>query len=473
VKTRAAVVATLIAGCLAIAGGAQQSAVSVAITSPTDGYQTTAAEVTVEGSVTSGAANVSLVILSVNGDAKKVALGSDGGFRATAALERGSNLISAIAVFGNQEVASSKIQVSRQNPVLFFDEFGGRHKRSEWADASGNWATSNGLLVLQQDKWSTEAYTYLTLNDSPNPRDYAVEVDLQNAGNSYSAAVVLRAQDDANKILLFWWANESICWYVVKDSTRSDCINSVSPGLTGESSLRVEARGNEYVAFVNGVKRTSMIDDTFDQGMPGLMVNWSDGIAFDNFKVESLAPGGTPTTSAYTEGPELPSGSAETPESTPTSASASQNSAPDYEPRISQLESQVSQHSQAINSLHSWSNSVDSSLSSMRSTVEQLSAQQSSLSNRLANTVQRVDSLESQPSDLPAGVSQQLANIQSSLSQLEQFEAESQRQLSQNRERIEGLRSEISSVQQTTQYALILGAVGVAAAIIVGVVALQ
>lgn len=118
---------------LFVTGGIAQEAeqtgtVKVTIISPPDGHLTLAAKVQVRGTVavSKSEVSVSMVILDVNGVAQKAELKADNTFSATAELAVGLNLISAIAIASNNEIGSAKIMVTRQRPVLFFDNFEGK-----------------------------------------------------------------------------------------------------------------------------------------------------------------------------------------------------------------------------------------------------------------------------------------------------------------------------------------------------------
>jgi len=129
---------------------AQTGAIKVTIVSPPDGHLTLAAKVQVKGTVAVGRSGVtaSMVILDMNGVAQKAELKADNTFSATAELAVGLNLISAIAIASNNDIGSAKVMVTRQRPVLFFDDFK-EQPNPAWTAPVGTWVVNkNGRLRL-------------------------------------------------------------------------------------------------------------------------------------------------------------------------------------------------------------------------------------------------------------------------------------------------------------------------------------
>ena len=181
-----------------------------------------------------------------------------------------------------------------EGQVLFFDDFEDGADPS-WSAASGTWIVTKDGKYKVKEHWGA-GFTYVKIGLSW--KNYAVEVDIHGApryGGTFEpqySGVVVRAQDDLNKVFL---ANvgetTGLCWYVIKNGdTVKKCVNKVKPSLPEEAQVRVEVIGNRYEAFVNGIRRTvlELEDSTFERGMPGLFVSHNMGVTFDNFKVTSL-----------------------------------------------------------------------------------------------------------------------------------------------------------------------------------------
>ncbi|OGF54953.1 MAG: hypothetical protein A2Z21_02850 [Candidatus Fraserbacteria bacterium RBG_16_55_9] len=446
-------------------GGAQQTeSVSISITSPADGYITVSSEVEIQGvaSVTRTGIEIIMVIVSVNGEAQKVALNSDGTFKTTVALENGKNLISAIAITADKELGSAKINVTRQNPMLFFDDFEGNRPNSAWAAGSGTWSIEGGFYVVPQH-WA-DAYTYVLTPDSTSWQDYAVEVNVINAHRTYRAGIVVRAQDHLNKIFLMWQNDSWLCWIVVKNNRGSDCMGQVGPGLTDTVHLRVEVVGDTYTAYVNGIKRTSIQDTTFRKGMPGLMVQNREWIAFDNFKVESLEPG-TPTTIAEVPQPLPPQQPAEqTTPSAPTSSTDLQdinNRLNGLEPRVATLETHAEQHGSHLSNLENRISSWGQDISSLKATVANLGGEHQKFTTQVQEIAGRVEVLEKQPAPgLPPDMNARMQAIQQSLATIGQTVKESRAEISE-------LRGELQGAKSSAQLGLMAGIAGAALALLI------
>jgi hypothetical protein len=139
---------------LGAGGVAQETGVKVSITAPVDRFVTAETKVQVEGmaSTTAPGDSIFVVLVVVNGVAQKAELGNDGKFKSTVNLVPGENIISAIAVTKNREVASAKVSVT-MNPqprVVFFDDFD-RTPRPEWKPITGSWVSIDGQYTVGRD----------------------------------------------------------------------------------------------------------------------------------------------------------------------------------------------------------------------------------------------------------------------------------------------------------------------------------
>ena len=280
------------------------AAVQVQITAPTDGFITLSPKLKLQGMATvPEGAKLDLVLVSVNGKTQKTDLKPDGSFETEIELEYfGENIVSATAITDAKQIGSARISVNLQRRVLFFDDFEGGKPRPEWAVASGTWTVvkdtqAGWVYTIAEQGWQENTFTYVVTPGSRQWRDYAVGVDVFNArgytGQS-NTGVVVRAQDDQNKVVLVVASDDSLCWRIIKDGQWSGCKGQVSPGFTdARYRLRVEVRGDTFIAYVNGIERTRWVDRDrqFTEGMPGLYLYYlyyKHHAFFDNFKVESL-----------------------------------------------------------------------------------------------------------------------------------------------------------------------------------------
>ncbi len=309
---------------LALSGAASrgqvQSGVQTSITAPTDGFITFDPTLKVQGTAqVSAGAKLDLVLVSVNGKAQKATLKADGSFEAEVELEYfGENIVSATVVTDNKQVGSARVSVHLQRRVLFFDDFEAGRPRPEWAPASGTWVVQKDaqfgwIYTIAESDWNQPVFTYITTPGSRSWRNYAVEVSIVNgrgrSGGNQGIGIVVRAQDDLNKVLLEVKSDRWLCWRIIQAGQWSDCQGKVAPGLTDASViLRVEARDSTFVAYINGIERTRWEDlnKKFTQGMPGLYVYYKEGAFFDNFKVESLEARAQSALAAVKEAPPIP-----------------------------------------------------------------------------------------------------------------------------------------------------------------------
>ncbi len=180
--------------------------------------------------------------------------------------------------------------------VLFFDDFEDGADPA-WSAASGTWIVERQRFTVREERSSGWLNVYVKTADSQSWEDYAVEVDIYDATKTHWGAIIVRAQDDLNKVVFQWRSNwDDIVWHVYVDGKESEVRAIASPGLTDRARVRIEAVGNTYTAYVRQgeqgelIKRLSFTDDTFTRGMPGLALYlYERGKAvFDNFKVMSL-----------------------------------------------------------------------------------------------------------------------------------------------------------------------------------------
>ncbi|MCR4405044.1 MAG: hypothetical protein NUW06_07230, partial [Candidatus Acetothermia bacterium] len=269
------------------------SGVRLAILTPPNGFITLNPLVEVKGTAFAEAPEIKIdvVVVSVNGEAKKAELKADGSFQATVELAYGENIISAVAVASNNEIGSDKVSVILQREVLFFDDFEDGPDPT-WGAASGTWiGTDEGGHTIQEHGWEGEACTYMV--EGASWRDYAIEVDVTGVNKegwsstgvwrSQYVGVIIRALDDQNKILLINEYRNWLCWHVYRKGQVEACVGGkIQPGLPDRAHIRLEAVGDTIAAYVNGVKRTTLKlkgedVELFSQGMPGLYIQYNFG----------------------------------------------------------------------------------------------------------------------------------------------------------------------------------------------------
>jgi len=181
--------------------------------------------------------------------------------------------------------------------VLFFDDFEDGPDPA-WSAASGTWIVRGGVLTLEEEKdvWMN---IYVKTSSSLLWEDYAIEVDILDGDKVWEGGIIVRAQDDQNKMMLKWQHDHNLSLGVWINGDWERCDDAiVHPGLTAKAHVRVEAMGDTYTVYVRQgeqgdlIKRLWCKDGTFTHGMPGLALRnkgWHGGnAAFDNFKVISL-----------------------------------------------------------------------------------------------------------------------------------------------------------------------------------------
>jgi len=183
--------------------------------------------------------------------------------------------------------------------VLFLDDFEDGADPA-WSAASGTWIVRGGRYTIEEGD-SVWFNTYVKTNGSRFWRNYAVEVDVFDATAGWQGGIIVRAQDDRNKVMLRFQHDHNLSLNIWIDGRSRRCEDAiVHPGLTAKAHIRVEAVGNRYTAYVRQgdegelIKRVWCEDETFTQGMPGLALynkdwqSWLGEPAYDNFKVISL-----------------------------------------------------------------------------------------------------------------------------------------------------------------------------------------
>jgi hypothetical protein len=197
---------------------------------------------------------------------------------------------------------------SQPGQVLFFDDFEDGADPA-WSAASGKWVVKSGRFGVEQGcrlPGSGWLNAYIKTPNSPFWKDYAVEVDVFNPTKARWGAIIVRAQDDLNKVVFMWRTNfNSLVFHVYVNGELGNVRAFTTPTLTADRArIRVEVIGSTYAAYIREGEQGDPIerlvftdtDHTYLRGMPGIGLygedyycNYDPGeVTFDNFKVTSL-----------------------------------------------------------------------------------------------------------------------------------------------------------------------------------------
>ena len=172
-------------------------------------------------------------------------------------------------------------------PTLFEDSFDAGIK-PEWQVISGEWrAVNDSLTTLSREtEWS------YVLVGSPDWQGYAVEV-LYDDANLYDEIRILVRVQDRNNMMAFDVQSGSYShteWLIMKNGEWQLLVNDVSV-RDRPARIRVEVKGNSYIAYANGERVSSISDPTFSNGSVGLAIHCQSSrncAWFDDFKVFEL-----------------------------------------------------------------------------------------------------------------------------------------------------------------------------------------
>ena len=465
---------------------AQETGVKVSITAPVDRSVTAETKVQVEGmaSTTAPGDSIFIVLVVVNGVAQKAELGNDGKFKSTVNLMPGENVISAIAVTKNREVASAKVSVT-MNPqprVVFFDNFNDS-PRPEWSSTAGNWVTINGQYTVGEDV--TCCKTFGSLVDIKKPlQAFAIDVDLRfgrTASGTYpgvEAYIYVRAQDINNGIVLSLMGKsyqiEVAQWRVRRDGRWTEPIGEtrVTTKAGEVVHVRIEVNGIVYRAYVNE-KEVAQISfpgfpNATNAGLGLWYQAWYPGerTTFDNFKVESTDAKARVEPPSTPEQPQQPT----LPPQPPVAV--------DLEPRVASLESQVSYLQGAVAQVSARVDKIESQLPAVSpgvpvefeqrlSTLERLvgNVDVGGLSKELATVKITVASLSADHTRFKQDLDQLKQALPSS--NIEGHLAQIQQSLDSLSQKVEDSNQKLAAAESSARLALIAGATGVALALLV------
>jgi len=468
---------------LGAGGVAQETGVKVSITAPVDRFVTAETKVQVEGmaSTTAPGDSIFVVLVVVNGVAQKAELGNDGKFKSTVNLVPGENLISAIAVTKNREVASAKVSVT-MNPqprVVFFDNFN-ESPRPEWSSTVGNWVTINGQYTVGEDVTCCKTFGSL-VDIKESLQAFAIDVDLRfgrTASGTYpgvEAYIYVRVQDINNGIVLSLMGKshqiEVAQWRVRRDGRWTEPIGEtrVTTKVGEVVHVRIEVNGIVYRAYVNEKEVAKISFPGFSNatyvGLGLWYQAWYPGerTTFDNFKVEST------DAKASVEPPREQPQQPTLPPQPPVAA--------DLEPRVVNLESQVSYLQGAVAAVSARVDKIESQLpvspgvpvefGQRLSTLEGLvgNVDVGGLSRELATVKITVASLSADQTRFK----QDLDHLKQALpsSNVEGRLAQIQQSLDSLSQKVEDSNQKLAAAESSARLALIAGAAGVALALLV------
>ena len=155
-----------------------------------------------------------------------------------------------------------------------------------WEQTLGKWQVANRqLTTVGNCEWAT-----LTLGDF-DWSNYAVEVDCHTPLLYSNMGIYVRQQEDGSDMGFFYQSGS----YYIPRFLRKEGGNFMSVAKASQrggfhspdAKVRLEVRGNESVAYINGSEYVSTFDSTFSSGRVALTMQCSAN-TFDNFKVTAL-----------------------------------------------------------------------------------------------------------------------------------------------------------------------------------------
>jgi hypothetical protein len=168
-------------------------------------------------------------------------------------------------------------QAAGRSPVVLLQEdFSGGDLGPGWEVASGEWEVADGRLTPVDSL--SDATIYI---GDPQWRDYTVRVTLEPTTDNYGGSVVLRAQDDENKLKAVFVksdVSQVAGWWLVRDRSLEPVEDSfIEMDLSRPPyTLTVVALGDYYALYVGSERVFEFRDPTFRSGRIGLE-SWRDG----------------------------------------------------------------------------------------------------------------------------------------------------------------------------------------------------
>jgi hypothetical protein len=182
-----------------------------------------------------------------------------------------------------------------QAAVIFEDTFDSGASPL-WGNEVGNWQAANGEYQATQPT-GLPPYVYSSLPFDLT--DFTVEVDIRDIGDG---GIWLRSQDNQNGVILItggdgWWDNggshqkgRDLYWHVLVNGVGdppgflSRTANVFDPGVT-DATIRVEVSGDTYKAYVDGVLKSTLVNNTYSHGKIALLDAWNPGQAYERVQI--------------------------------------------------------------------------------------------------------------------------------------------------------------------------------------------
>ncbi|MFN2136271.1 MAG: hypothetical protein ACK2UK_09970, partial [Candidatus Promineifilaceae bacterium] len=160
--------------------------------------------------------------------------------------------------------------------VLLHEDFSGGRLGPEWEAASGEWVVANGRLTPVDALSSATIY----VGDS-QWRDYTISVRLEPQTDNYGGSIVLRAQDDQNKLKALFVKSDvtqNTGWWLIKEQSLETIEDSfVTMDLSQPPyTFTVVALGDYYALYVGPELVFEFRNPAFQSGRIGLE-SWRDG----------------------------------------------------------------------------------------------------------------------------------------------------------------------------------------------------
>jgi len=171
--------------------------------------------------------------------------------------------------------------------IMVLISFGFGVDSSKWHSYVGEWSFKDG--VIKQS--STKDYYPLALLEDKKFSDVDVSVEFKPISGKIDASggVVFRAVDSKNYYIVRANALEdNFRLYTFKDGIRSQIASATvdEPKIGEFHNIRVEAKGNNIKAYLNGKLLIEHSDNSFKDGYVGLWTKADSITEFKNFKAE-------------------------------------------------------------------------------------------------------------------------------------------------------------------------------------------
>jgi hypothetical protein len=171
--------------------------------------------------------------------------------------------------------------------MVLFVSFGFGVDSSKWHTYMGEWKIDSGMLK----QTSTKDYYPLILKEDMKFSDVDVSVEFKPISGIIDASggLVFRAVDSKNYYIVRANALEdNFRLYIFKNGIRSQIASATvnKPKFGTFNKIRVEAKGSNIKAYLNGKLLIEHSDNSFKDGYVGLWTKADSITEFKNFKAE-------------------------------------------------------------------------------------------------------------------------------------------------------------------------------------------